>query len=81
MTAWASQIEVIAGGALDASEITMRNGNIECRSGGTLAMRRSLLEQSYFDSACKLVLSASRLEPAPGALSTTLSGELAADRE
>lgn len=65
------QIEVSAGGALDGVNVKLRNSNLECKSGGTLTIRRSHLEQGYIDSSCKLVLSASRLEPAPGALPTT----------
>jgi hypothetical protein len=58
------QIEVFSGASLDAVNVQMRNGNIECKSGGDLSVRRSRLEQSYIDSACKLVFSANRVEPA-----------------
>ena len=65
------QIEVSAGGALDGVDVKLRNSNLECKSGGILSIRRSHLEQGHIDSSCKLVLSASRLEPAPGLLPTT----------
>ena len=66
------QIEVVAGGMLNAMNLRSRNSNIECENGGTLTMKASHLEGGFFDSACKLVLSGNRLEPAPGQPSSTI---------
>jgi hypothetical protein len=62
------QLEVLVGGGLEASRVELINGTFECRSGSNVTIERSRSERSVVDSACKIRLTASYVEPPPAPL-------------